>query len=240
MPPSWTRGQHSMVPPPANYMSWQFGRAPLYTSPSPQTPSPQTPSPQSTPFSSASPTPPVIGTNAFVTSDTPNSIPTNSIHANSVPVNNVPANSIPASGVHANSGAATPTTDTIIAKVSLKENTALPPIDRTSLISPQAVVDKYPKLLKASKLPMLSIKLAQEAYFGKMLMSFCTFRGIGSYHALPEAEVKKLKEFIKKLTLPGIVSTNVDFELLWKRCIESIGQSCKNLRKLRLSNLELK
>ena len=161
MPPSWTRGQHSMVPPPANYMSWQFGRTPLYTSPSPQTPSPQipspqTPSPQSTRFSSASPTPPVIGTNAFVTSDTPNSIPTNSIHANSVPVNNVPANSVPINGVRANSGAATPTTDTIIAMVSFKENTALPPINRTSLISPQAVVDKYPKLLKASKLPMLS------------------------------------------------------------------------------------
>ena len=89
----------------------------------------------------------------------------------------------------------------------MKENTALPPIDRSSLISPQAVVDKYPKMLKESKIPTLSIRLAQEAFFGKEVMSYCTFRGIGSYHALPEAEVMKLKEFLRKLTFPGIVSS---------------------------------
>ena len=126
------------------------------------------------------------------------------------------------------------------ASVAMKENTALPPIDHSSLISPQAVVDKYPKMLKESKIPTLSIRLAQQSFFGKEVMSYCTFRGVGSYHALPETEVKKLKEFLKNLTLPSIVSSRPDFEILWKKCIESIGQSCKALRKLRLANLELK
>lgn len=102
------------------------------------------------------------------------------------------------------------------------------------------MIDKYPKMLKESKIPTLSIRLAQEAFFGKEIMSHCTFRGIGSYHALPETEVKNLKGFLMKLTLPGIVSSRADFEVLWKRCVESIGQSCKSLRKLRLANLELK
>ena len=115
----------------------------------------------------------------------------------------------------------------------------MPPINHNSLISPQAVVDKHPKMLRKSQIPKLSIRLAQEAYFGKEVMSFCTFRGVGSYHALPEKEVTELKEFLKKLTIPGIVSTRPDFEILWKKCVESIGQSCKTLRKLRLANLKL-
>ena len=133
-----------------------------------------------------------------------------------------------------------PTTSNTATLVSMKENTPLPQIDKGSLITPQAVVDKYPNLLKESKIPKLSIRLAKEAYFGKEVMSFCTFKGVGSNHALPDAEVKDLKEFLKRLTLPGIVSTRQDFEIVWKNCIESIGQSCKTLRKLRLANMELK
>lgn len=135
--------------------------------------------------------------------------------------------------------AITPNRATGVSAIKMKENTPLPPINRKSLISPQAVVEKYPKLLTQSKVPALSIRLAQEAFFGKELMSFCTFKGVGSCHALPETEVKDLREFLLKLTLPGIVSSRSDFEILWKRCIESIGQSCKSLRKLRLANLEL-
>ena len=129
---------------------------------------------------------------------------------------------------------------TLISTVSMKENTALPPIDHSTLISPQAVVDKYPKMLKESKIPSLAIRLAKEAFFGKEVMSFCTFRGVGSYHALPDTEVKKLKEFLRNLTCPGIISSRPDFEILWKKCVESIGQCCKNLRKCRLASLELK
>ena len=159
MPPSWTKGQHSMVPPPPNCMSWQFGTTPLYTLPSPQTPPLQTPSLQPTQFSSASPIPPAVGINASMTSVPMNSAPANSIPANSVPANSITANSVPANSVPANSDnslansvptnsvSATPiipTTDTLIAKVSLKGNTALPPIDRTSLLTLNRKASKVP------------------------------------------------------------------------------------------------
>ena len=77
----------------------------------------------------------------------------------------------------------TPNKATLITTVCTKENTALPPINRNSLINPQVVVDKNPKMLRQLQIPKLSIRLAQEAYFGKEVMSFCTFRGVGSYHA---------------------------------------------------------
>ena len=64
---------------------------------------------------------------------------------------------------------------TLITTVCTKENTALPPINCDSLINPQVVVDKNPKMLRQSQIPKLSIRLAQEAYFGKEVMSFCTF-----------------------------------------------------------------
>ena len=115
----------------------------------------------------------------------------------------------------------------------------LPPIQHNELISPRDVVLKYPTLGSASKIPTLAVRLAKEAFFGKHVMSFCTFRGIGSCHALPEAEVADMKAFLYKLCVPKHVTSKVEFENLYKKCVESVGQSCKSLRKLRLSNQQL-
>ena len=54
-------------------------------------------------------------------------------------------------------------------------------------------------------------------------MSYCTFRGVGSNHALPQDEVKKMKDF---LSFPAIVSSRIDFEDVWTKCVESVGQKC--------------
>lgn len=121
-----------------------------------------------------------------------------------------------------------------------KENTPLPTINHDALASPKTVADKYPKLLVRSKIPTLAVKLANEAFFGPKVMSYCTFQGVGSYHALPQDEVKKMKEFLFKISFPAIVSSRIDFEDVWRKCIESVGQKCKKLRKRRLANLELK
>ena len=121
-----------------------------------------------------------------------------------------------------------------------KENTPLPGINRAALLSPKTVADKYPKLLICSKIPTLAVKLANEAYFGPNVMSYCTFRGVSSNHALPQDEVKKMKDFLFKISFPAIVSSRIDFEDVWTKCVESVGQKCKKLRKLRLANLELK
>ena len=105
------------------------------------------------------------------------------------------------------------------------------------MLSPQTVADKYPKLLVPSKVPTLAVKLAKEAYFGTELMSYCTFKGVGSYHALPQTEVKDMKAFLFKLTFPNMVSSRVDFEDIWAKCVESVDQKCKQLRNRQLGNL---
>lgn len=126
-----------------------------------------------------------------------------------------------------------------VAPMSSKKETPLPPINYDELLRPEDVVMKYPKLASVSKIPTLAVRLAKEAFFGRYVMSFCTFRGLGSFHALPEKEVANMKAFLLKLCVPQYVSSRVEFECLYKKCIESVGQSCKALRRLRLSNQKL-
>ena len=80
----------------------------------------------------------------------------------------------------------------------------LPPIQHYELISPRDVVLQYPTLGSASKIPTLAVRLAKEAFFEKHVMSFCTFRGIGSCHALPEAEVAEMKAFYTRCVCPSM------------------------------------
>ena len=106
----------------------------------------------------------------------------------------------------------------------------LPQINKFKLSSPEDVVKMHPKLVKLSKIPTLSVKLAKEAYFGKDIMAVCTVRGLGNYHALPETELKELKMYLRRLCIPRLVTNHVEFEQTWKVCTESIGQACKALR----------
>lgn len=105
-----------------------------------------------------------------------------------------------------------------------------PPIPYNELVSPQKTVDKYPNLLKKSKLTTLAIKLAKESYFGKSVMCSCTVRGVGELPGLPKSQLESLKNFLQKLSLPRHVATRIEFEQVWKGCIESIGQACKTMR----------
>ena len=58
----------------------------------------------------------------------------------------------------------------------------------------------------------------------------CTVRGTGSLHALPPNDLANMKDFLKKVAMPRIVSSTIEFENLWKSCIESVGQACKDYR----------
>ena len=124
----------------------------------------------------------------------------------------------------------------VIKKPVIKKVIAAPPIDKKQLISPQKVVEKYPKLARKSKITTLAVRLAKEAYFGKLHMSFCTFKGIGSYPALPEAEVEKMKRYLNTLCVPNLVTSKVEFEEIYKGCVDAVGQACKELRKKRLAS----
>ena len=111
-----------------------------------------------------------------------------------------------------------------------KEEKPLPPINKSILQQPETVVEKYPKLLNTMKIPTLSVRLAKESFFGKEIMKLCTVRGTGILHPLPVAELSQLKKFLMDICLPRFTPTKLEFENLWKSCIESIGQACKSLR----------
>ena len=111
-----------------------------------------------------------------------------------------------------------------------KEESPLPAINRSALIKPEEVVEKYPKLLTPSKIPTLAVRLSKEAYFGKQIMGLCTVRGTGIYHALPEKELADLKMFLHGQCHPRFMATRMEFENIWRACVESVGQACKSLR----------
>jgi len=106
----------------------------------------------------------------------------------------------------------------------------LPSINYDELSPPEEIIGKHQNLLKISKIPTLAVKLAKGAYFGKDVMAACTVRGLGSYHALPDSQLKKLKIFLQRVCVPRLMTSHVEFEKTWKDCIESIGQSCKSAR----------
>lgn len=114
--------------------------------------------------------------------------------------------------------------------VPSKENNPLPHINHEKMSDPQDVVDRNSKLLSKNKLPTLAVRLAKESYFGPEIMIRCTIRGIGSHHALPCIELDQLKKFLCSLALPRFVKRNVEFEEVWKLCINAIGQACKQYR----------
>ena len=82
-------------------------------------------------------------------------------------------------------------------------------------------------LFNTAKLPILAVQLAKEVYFGPNIMIQCTVRGVGSHHALPKAELTKLKKFLFDIALPRLVDRRVQFEEVWKNYVKLIGQACK-------------
>ena len=81
----------------------------------------------------------------------------------------------------------------------------------------------------------LAVHLAKESYFGKLHMSYCTFKGIGNLPDLPEEETKKLKKLLHEICVPCMVTSTVDFEKIYKNCLEAVVQSCKALYKQHLA-----
>lgn len=111
-----------------------------------------------------------------------------------------------------------------------KKANPLPQINPSQLLPPQDVLNKYPKLLCNSRIPRLAVKLCKESYFGEDIMKKCTVKGTGKHHALPEKKLKELRLYLIDLCVPRITPSTVEFEALWKICLESIGQCCKTLR----------
>ena len=101
--------------------------------------------------------------------------------------------------------------------------------EKDDLLPADVVISKYPKFRKPSKIPTLSVKLALESFFGRSVLGRCTPKGCRDLPGLPIAELGKLKQALFEL-MPQFWMIPSEFEIIWTRCEENIGQSCKRLR----------
>ena len=98
------------------------------------------------------------------------------------------------------------------------------------LIAPETIVQKFPHLRNPSKVATLAVKLAMRSFFGPRVLARCTPKGFRDLPGLPVAELGMLKQVVFDL-LPQYWATPNEFEPLWLKCEDSIGQACKRLRK---------
>ena len=115
----------------------------------------------------------------------------------------------------------------------VKEKPSRKPLKRKftdNLINPQDVVRKYKKYLNPSDLPRFTVKLAREAFIGESTMSQCTVQGQRAQPALPPDKLESLQQFVKKLSFPTLFAEETEFDDVWKTCLNSLGQACKNCR----------
>ena len=84
-----------------------------------------------------------------------------------------------------------------IAAVNAKYNEmSFEEICRQELKMAQEVLQKYPDLHIESKICILAVKPARQAFFGDNLLKRCTSRGWNNMPALPQAELNMLSHLI--------------------------------------------
>lgn len=103
-------------------------------------------------------------------------------------------------------------------------------INKGTLHQATTVFHKYPGLICESKIGTLATKLAREAFFGEDVLVKCTVAGERDWPGLPSEELRQLKHALY-MQFPQYWQSPQEFEPLWKKCTESIGQTCKRLRK---------
>ena len=98
-----------------------------------------------------------------------------------------------------------------------------------TLLDPDAVIKKYPKFLNLASAGRLAVRLSCEAYFGKELLKKCTVVGCNDKPPLPREKVAELKSKILSL-FPQFLSSPVEFEPIWAKCVAAINHCCAGLR----------
>ena len=96
------------------------------------------------------------------------------------------------------------------------------------LLQPDEVIFKYPRLLTISCAGRLAVRLACESYFGKPMLKKCTVNGQKNYPALPKEKVMELKNITR--VHPQFMSTPVEFEPIWTKCVNAINHCASSLR----------
>ncbi len=93
----------------------------------------------------------------------------------------------------------------------------------------EVVLQQNSNLKKESCAGKLACRIAREAVFGTEVMKKCTPFGSKSLPVLPQTERLEIKKAIFNI-FPQYWGNPLEFEGLWKTCVESIQQCCKRLR----------
>ena len=72
-------------------------------------------------------------------------------------------------------------------------------IDRSELVHPSVIINKYLAYRTPSRIPTLARKLVEHAYFGVVILKQCTIAGYWDEPALPIRELNDLKSQIFSL-----------------------------------------
>ena len=102
-------------------------------------------------------------------------------------------------------------------------------IDKNGLVPIDVVLQRNSTLRKESSAGKLACRIAREAVFVPNIMKRCTPFGTKLYPGLPQKELLQIERTIFNL-FPQYWGSQVEFEGLWKSCVEAIQQSCKRLR----------
>ena len=144
-----------------------------------------------------------------------------------------PPPSLPHPSPHQFSPAVTPHTSPLPAPQScqplLSGPTDITDPAAEKLLHPDEIIVKYPKLHNISNAGRLAVRLASKSYFGKNMLRKCTVFGQGSHPALPKDKVMELKKKILSLH-PQLLSSPVEFESTWTKCINAINHCGSSLR----------
>lgn len=106
------------------------------------------------------------------------------------------------------------------------------------LLPPDEVLKKYPKLVSStSNIGRLAVRLAVEAYFGKELLKQCTVYGFNNRAALPKHQVLALKTKLLNI-FPQYLSSPVDFEPLWNKCVAAINHCAAGFRAKKVIEID--
>lgn len=109
-------------------------------------------------------------------------------------------------------------------------------IPKDTLLPPEQVIDKNLHLKKEAKASTLAVRLARDAFFGVDIIKQCTVSGYRGLPALPLKEMNELKQTMFEL-FPQYWRTPVEFEALWSKCMEAIGQAAKGDRLKKPANV---
>ena len=119
------------------------------------------------------------------------------------------------------------------ARIQRKANTNYTPsanIPKSTLVPAEEIISKNRHLVKESKVSTLAVRLARDAFFGSRVLQECTVSGCRGLPALPIDELNDLKQTVFEL-FPHFWKEPIEFESLWAKCAEAIGQAAKGDRQ---------